>query len=89
LLYGLEGIRVVCHGSISIISRYAAFTKKIYSLDIHRPCGTAFSITNSNAASLKTILESSTIPKVILDNHNDSDALFNQYRISVDGIKGL
>jgi exonuclease 3'-5' domain-containing protein 1 len=74
----LEGIRVVRHGSISVISLYITPTKKIHPIDIHRPGSTAFSITNSNAASLQTILESSTIPKVILDIH-DSDALFSQY----------
>ena len=89
LYLGLEGIRVVRHGSISIISLYVAPTKKIYLIDIHRLGGTAFSITNSNAASLKTILESSTIPKVIFDIRNDSDALFSHYQISVDGIKDL
>jgi exonuclease 3'-5' domain-containing protein 1 len=41
------------------------------------------------ATSLKTILESPTIPKVFFDIRNDSDALFSHFQISVDGIKDL
>jgi exonuclease 3'-5' domain-containing protein 1 len=73
----------------SIISLYIAPIKKIYLLDIHRLRKTAFSTTNSSATSLKTILESPTIPKVIFDIRNDSDALFSHFQISVDGIKDL
>jgi exonuclease 3'-5' domain-containing protein 1 len=78
---GLEGIRVIRHGSISVISLYITPMKKIHPINIHRAGSTAFSITNSNTASLQTILESSTIPKVILDilDIHDSDALFSQY----------
>jgi exonuclease 3'-5' domain-containing protein 1 len=85
----LEGVKLGRHGSISIISLYIAPTKKIYLIDIHRLGKTAFSTTNSSATSLKTILESPTIPKVFFDIRNDSDALFSHFQISVDGIKDL
>ncbi len=75
--------------SISIISLYVLSRKKIYLINIHRLGKTAFSTTNSSATSLKTILEPPTIPKVIFDIRNDSDALFSHYEISVDGIKDL
>jgi exonuclease 3'-5' domain-containing protein 1 len=89
LYLDLEGVKLGRHGSISIISLYIAPTKKIYLIDIHRLGKTAFSTTNSSATSLKTILESPTIPKVFFDIRNDSDALFSHFQISVDGIKDL
>jgi exonuclease 3'-5' domain-containing protein 1 len=85
----LEGVKLGRHGSISIISLYVLPRKKIYLIDIHRLGKTAFSTINSSATSLKTILESPTIPKTIFDIRNDSDALFSHYEISVDGIKDL
>ena len=85
----LEGVKLVRHDSISIISLYVLPRKKIYLVDIHRLGKTAFSTTNSSTTSLKTILESPTIPKAIFDIRNDSDALFSHYEIFVDGIKDL
>lgn len=89
LYLDLEGVKLGRHGSISIISLYVLPRKKIYLVDIHCLGRIAFSTTNSSATSLKTILESPTIPKVIFDIRNDSDALFSHYEISVDGIKDL
>jgi exonuclease 3'-5' domain-containing protein 1 len=89
LYLDLEEVKLGRHGSISIISLYIASTKKIYLIDIHRLRKTAFSTTNSSTTFLKTILESPTIPKVFFDIHNDSDALFSHFQISVDSIKDL
>ncbi|OAF60358.1 hypothetical protein VC83_03560 [Pseudogymnoascus destructans] len=89
LYLDLEGIRLSRHGSISIISLYVIPTAKIYLIDIYTLGGAAFSTTNSNSVSLKTVLESPAIPKVIFDVRNDSDALFSHFQISVDGIKDL
>lgn len=89
LYLDLEGIKLGRHGSISIVSLYVLPRKKVYLIDIYRLGKTAFSTTNSSATSLKTILESPTIPKVTFDIRNDSDALFSHYQISVDGIKDL
>jgi len=89
LYIDLEGIALGRHGSISILSLYIAPTKKAYLIDIHSLGEAAFSTTTSSGTSLKTILESSTIPKVVFDIRNDSDALFSLFQISVDGIKDL
>jgi exonuclease 3'-5' domain-containing protein 1 len=89
LYFDLEGVKLGRHGSISIISLYIAPIKRVYLIDIHLLGETAFSITNRSATSLKTILESSTIPKVIFDIRNDSDALFSHFQISVKGIQDL
>ena len=89
LYFDLEGIRLGRQGSISIISLYIAPMKKVYLIDIHRLGNTAFSTTNRSATSLKTVLESPTIPKVIFDIRSDSDALFSHFQISVNGIQDL
>ncbi|KAE8450344.1 hypothetical protein EG329_006418 [Mollisiaceae sp. DMI_Dod_QoI] len=89
LYMDLEGIDLGRHGSMSILSLYIAPTQKTYLIDIHRLGSAAFSITNNSGTTLKTVLESSTIPKVVFDIRNDSDALFSLFQISVDGIKDL
>jgi exonuclease 3'-5' domain-containing protein 1 len=89
LYIDLEGVKLGCRGSISILSLYLATTKKVYLVDIHILCSTAFSTTNGAGDSLKAILEASTVPKVFFDIRNDSDALIRHYQISVDGIKDL
>lgn len=92
LYLDLEGVKLGRHGSISIISLYVASAKTVYLIDIHRLGKTAFSTTTTNGkatTSLKTVLESPAIPKVVFDIRNDSDALFSHYGISVDGIQDL
>jgi exonuclease 3'-5' domain-containing protein 1 len=84
LYLDLERVKLGRHSSISVISLYIAPIKKIYLIDIHRLGRTAFSTTNNSATSLKTILESPTIPKVIFDIRNNSDALFSHFQISVN-----
>ncbi|KAF2672683.1 domain-containing protein 1 [Microthyrium microscopicum] len=89
LYIDLEGIALGRHGSISILSLYIAPTKNTYLIDIHSLGEAAFSTTIKSGTSLKTVLESSAIPKVVFDIRNDSDALFSLFQISVDGIKDL
>ena len=89
LYLDLEGVKLGRRGSISIISLYIVPIKKIYLIDIHSLGKTAFSTTNRSATSLKTILESPSIPKVFFDIRNDSDALFSHFQISVNGIQDL
>ncbi|KFY70464.1 hypothetical protein V498_10343 [Pseudogymnoascus sp. VKM F-4517 (FW-2822)] len=89
LYIDLEGIALGRRGSISILSLHIAPTKETYLIDIYSLKEAAFSTTNSKGTSLKTVLESPTIPKVIFDIRNDSDALFGLFGVSVDGIKDL
>ncbi|OBT74501.1 hypothetical protein VF21_06920 [Pseudogymnoascus sp. 05NY08] len=89
LYMDMEGIKLGRHGSISILSLYIAPTEKTYLVDVHTVKETAFSTTNSNGTSLKTVLESPDIPKVVFDIRNDSDALFSHFQIYADGIKDL
>lgn len=90
LYINLEGIALGRHGSISILSLHITPTKETYLIDIHTLKGAAFSTTTTTSGtSLKSVLESPTIPKVVFDIQNESDALFNLFQISVDGIIDL
>jgi exonuclease 3'-5' domain-containing protein 1 len=75
----LEGIALGYHGAISILPLYIALTKKTYLIDIHSLKEAAFSTTTNSGTSLKTVLESSTIYKVVFDICNDSDALLSLF----------
>jgi len=83
------GTKLGRQGTLSILTIYVAPTKETHLVDIQRLEQKAFSTTNKMDLSLKSILESPTIPKVVFDVRNASDALFKHYQISVDGIKEL
>ncbi|KAJ9661322.1 hypothetical protein H2198_002065 [Neophaeococcomyces mojaviensis] len=89
LYLDLKGIRLGRNGSISILTLHVRPTQKNYLIDIHILGEVAFTTTNGRGVSLRSILESPTIPKVVFDIRNDSDALFSHYNIQVDGIKDL
>tara|TARA_R110002060_G_scaffold23697_4_gene32194 strand:- start:879 stop:1880 length:1002 start_codon:yes stop_codon:yes gene_type:complete len=89
LYFSLEGFDLGRHGSVSILSLHIAPTKGTYLIDVHALGGGAFSTTNSSGVSLKTILESTTIPKVVFDIRNASHALFRLFQVSVESIKDL
>jgi exonuclease 3'-5' domain-containing protein 1 len=88
LNFDLEGINLGRHGSISVVSLYLRPLETVYLVHIYILGSAAFSTTHSRV-SLKGILESATIPKVFFDIVNDSDALFINYQISVEGINDL
>ncbi|KAK5134987.1 hypothetical protein LTR08_005939 [Meristemomyces frigidus] len=85
----LEGVKLGRHGSISIVSLYLPPKDKVYLVDVHRLGRAAFSTANTSDTSLKTILESTAILKVVFDVRNDSDALYSHYQISLGGIVDL
>lgn len=72
LFLGLEGNNLGRHVSISIISLLVIPKKTAYLIDIHRLGSEAFTLTNNNKVSFKTILESSATPKVFFDVRNDA-----------------
>lgn len=89
LFLDLECTKLGRHGSISIMSLYAAPKDTVYLVDIYRLGRLAFETTNSHETSLKSVLESAAIPKVMFDVRSDSDALFSQYQVSLNGIKDV
>lgn len=88
LYLDLEGINLSRYGSISLISLYIHPMKSAYLIDVHGLGTKAFTTPSSTHPSetLKSILESRTIKKVFFDVRNDSDALFAQFNIALDGI---
>ena len=89
LFIDLVGINLGRNGSVSILSIHSAPEEETYLIDVHCLEQKAFSATNKRGISLKTILQSPTIPKVVFDIRNASDALFKHFQISVDCIKEL
>lgn len=91
LFVDLQGDSIGRNGTISVLTLFVVRpVKTIYLVDIHKLGANAFTITHAGSgASLQTVLESATIPKVVFDVRNDSDALFAHYDISLDGIQDL
>lgn len=90
LFIDLEGINLGRKGSISVLSLYAVHKGIIYLVDVHTLGKAAFSSPLSGKnTSLRAIMESPNVKKVIFDVRNDSDALFSHYNISLDGMQDL
>lgn len=89
LYIDLEGIYLCRHGSLSILQIYVLPTRKTYLIDVHILGASAFSTPGENGNTLKTILESSSIPKVFFDVRNDSDALYSLFQINLKCIHDL
>ncbi|CAI7647184.1 unnamed protein product [Penicillium bialowiezense] len=89
LFLDLEGIHLGRHGSISIVSLYVPSRETVYLVDVFKLEKESFSTVNSDGKSLKFILESPDILKVLFDLRNDSDALFSLYGVSLDGIRDV
>ncbi|KAL3425169.1 hypothetical protein PVAG01_04450 [Phlyctema vagabunda] len=89
LYIDLKGINLGRHGSVSIFALHIASKQTTYLIDVHTLGKNAFSATNEGGTSLRAVLESPTIPKVVFDIRNASDALFSLFQVSVDGIREL
>ncbi|TVY13036.1 hypothetical protein LARI1_G009337 [Lachnellula arida] len=89
LYIDLEGVNLSRQGSISILQIHVAPKKKTYLIDIHTLGTKAFDTTSELDHTLRSVLQSESIPKVFFDVRNDSDALFSQFKISLAGITDL
>ncbi|THV47787.1 hypothetical protein BGAL_0289g00150 [Botrytis galanthina] len=85
----LEGINVGRKGSIAILQVYVLPNKKTFLVDVHNLREQAFSTPNSSGLTLKAILESAIIPKVIFDVRNDSAALYSHFGVKLQGVVDL
>jgi len=93
LFLDLEGINLSRHGSISLltllihdISTQAPHPDQLYLIDIHTLGSSTFTTpSNQQSSTLKHILESPVICKVLFDVRNDSDALFAHFGIHLQG----
>ncbi|KAK8121410.1 hypothetical protein PG999_005530 [Apiospora kogelbergensis] len=90
LFLDVEGVNLSRHGSISILQIFVRPQNRTYLVDVHTLGNSAF-VTPGKACkkTLKDLLESDTIPKVFFDVRNDSDALFDKFKIDLAGIQDL
>jgi exonuclease 3'-5' domain-containing protein 1 len=86
LYVDLEGVQLGRHGSVSLVSLHVLPLRRTYIIDVHILGKLAFTTKVSGGRSLKCILESHTIPKVVFDIRNDSDALYSHFEVRVNGI---
>jgi exonuclease 3'-5' domain-containing protein 1 len=102
LYIDLEGVNLGRHGTVSILQVYVLPHDRTYLFDIHTLGKTAFAPggtgeenksdvgpTKERTTTLKSILESGTIKKVIFDVRHDSDALYAHFGIKLAGIEDL
>jgi exonuclease 3'-5' domain-containing protein 1 len=89
LYLDIEGQNLGRHGKISILSVFIYPGNEVYLIDVHTLQDNAFTTTNEQGSSLKSVLESSEVPKGFFDIRNDSDALFSLFGIKVAGIHDL
>jgi len=89
LYVDLEGINLSREGSISILQIYVAPKKRTYLVDIHTLGSVAFDTADERGHTLRSVLQSPSIPKVFFDVRNDSDALFSHFKIDLAGVVDL
>lgn len=70
-------------GAAAFSTKYSSFSE---SIGDQQAVGDEPDVTGTT---LKDVLQSPTITKVIFDVRNDSDALFSHYQISLDGVEDL
>ncbi|KAJ0420231.1 ribonuclease H-like domain-containing protein [Aspergillus carlsbadensis] len=100
LFIDLEGVNLGRNGTVSILQMYVLPHDRTYLIDVHTLGQKAFTHdetennahaehTTTTTTTLKAILESATIKKVIFDVRHDSDALYAHYGINLGGIEDL
>jgi len=89
LYIDLEGVKLSRQGTISILQIHVAPRNKSYLIDIHTLGSNAFDTSGKLGYTLRSVLQSESIPKVFFDVRNDSDALFSHFQISLAGIVDL
>ncbi|KAJ6105326.1 hypothetical protein N7523_010136 [Penicillium sp. IBT 18751x] len=89
LFIDLEGVNLSRHGTISILQIFVFPKNRTFLVDIHTLRDKAFSHSTPDGTTLRSILESPSIPKVFFDVRNDSDALFSHHRIELSGMQDL
>lgn len=85
----IEGIRLSRHGSISIIQLFHLPLNRVFLIDIFILQEAAFDTANLCGTTLRSILESPTIPKVFFDVRNDADALYAHFKVSLQNVHDI
>ncbi|CAN9090525.1 unnamed protein product [Alternaria alternata] len=98
----LEGVNLCREGSISILTlliHTGNAIRRVYLIDVHTLGAQAFNTagakrptlkgTTLKGTTLKDILQDERIPKVFFDVRNDSDALFAQFGVALQGVEDI
>ncbi|KAI9367753.1 ribonuclease H-like domain-containing protein [Aspergillus egyptiacus] len=85
----LKGVNLGREGSISILSLALPSIRLTYLVDILTMRESAFNTETIRGNSLRKLLESPEVIKIFFDVRMQSDALFNLYSISLQGIRDL
>lgn len=88
LYLDLEGAHLGRSGTIAVLSIYLRPSKKVYLIHVHTLGSATFTVQH-NGVCLKSILESTVIPKIFFDVRNDSDALFSLFNISLSCVEDI
>jgi exonuclease 3'-5' domain-containing protein 1 len=83
-----EGYKLGRFGTLDILTLYILPLREALVIDVYTLQQNAFS-TSWQGISLKSLLETDSVTKVLFDVRNDSDALFAQYNISLNGVIDL
>ncbi|KAF2497286.1 hypothetical protein BU16DRAFT_526305 [Lophium mytilinum] len=92
LYIDLEGVNLCREGTISLVTLLVQATRapnRVFLIDVQSLGSLAFSTPGKDGMTLKGILESPDIPKVFFDVRNDSDALYAQFNVSLQGIEDV
>ena len=89
LYLDIEGVKLSRHGSISIIQLLVFPLNHVFLIDVHILQDSAFCTPNLSGSTLKSVLESESVPKVFFDVRNDADALFAHFQISMQGVQDI
>lgn len=89
LYLDIEGIKLSRHGSISIIQLFHLPLSRVFLIDIFILQEAAFDISNLYGTTLRSVLESPTIPKVFFDVRNDADALFAHFNVLLQNVHDI
>lgn len=87
LFVDLEGYDLCRHGRIALITIYASPLATTYLVDVTILGEASFTTEGDNlpGKTLKSLLEDKTVPKALFDCRNDSDALYNLYKVDMGG----
>ncbi len=89
LYLDIEGVALSRHGSISIIQLFHLPQNHVFLIDVFVLQEVAFNTPNQSGTTLRSILESALVPKVLFDVRNDADALYAHFNISLQGVHDL
>lgn len=85
----LKGLRLESRGFVSVMTLYTDSQDTIYLVDLQEIGTSIFTIANESGITLKSILETAAISKIIFDERKVSHALISHYKIFIIGVKDV